>query len=121
MKRIIIAGGRDFIDERLALDELDKITPGLVAEEIQIISGGANGADKIGINIAQNHNTNLAIFPAQWATHGKSAGYKRNYLMAQNADVLLAFWDGESKGTGHMIDIARTANLEVHVVIYAAR
>ena len=37
--------------------------------------------------------------------HGKKAGYLRNVDMAEYADALVAFWDGKSKGTGHMIDI----------------
>lgn len=122
MKRIIIAGGRDFSDTTKVMQALDQITPGLLAEEIQIISGGARGADTIGKDIAHKFNTNLAIFPAQWkrpdGSTDKSAGYRRNCLMAENADVLLAFWNGESKGTKHMIDIAKTKKLETFIIGY---
>lgn len=118
MKRIIIAGGRDFHNQPLILQELDKITIGLHADDIQIISGKAKGADTVGIDIANRFNTNLALFPAQWDRYGKTAGYKRNYLMAQNADVLLAFWDGKSSETNHMINIAKEAGLEVIVINY---
>jgi len=57
-------------------------------------------------------------FPADWNKYGKSAGYKRNEEMAKYADALIAFWDGKSKGTKHMIDLAKRYGLKVKVVIY---
>lgn len=119
MYKIIIAGGRDFNDISLVNNTLGAILPnGTRAEDVQIISGGARGADKLGEQVARDNNTNLAIFPAQWDLHGKSAGYKRNELMAANADILVAFWDGKSRGTNHMINIATDRGLQVHVVKY---
>ena len=55
-------------------------------------------------------------YPADWDTYGKSAGYRRNQLMADNADALVAFWDGQSRGTGHMINLAKERNLKVRIV-----
>ncbi len=118
MKRIIIAGGRDFHNYSLADNALAEITKGIHPGDVQLISGGAKGADTIGEALAQQYKTNTAIFPAQWDKHGKSAGYIRNSLMADNADILLAFWDGKSKGTGHMIDLAKLKGLEVHIINY---
>jgi hypothetical protein len=57
------------------------------------------------------------MHPAQWDTYGRSAGYRRNEAMADAADSLIAFWDGRSKGTKHMIELARHLNLEVTVVM----
>ena len=119
MKRIIIAGGRDFDDVHLVALTLSNLLPDdTTPDSIQIVSGGAKGADAMGELVARDNNINLAIFPAQWDTHGKRAGYVRNQLMADNADVLLAFWNETSKGTKHMIDIAKRKNLEVHIIIY---
>lgn len=118
MLRIIIAGGRDFHDVLLMEKELNKITVGMHGGDVQIISGEARGADTLGIKLARSYNANIAIFPAQWSVYGKSAGYKRNTLMADNADVLLAFWDGTSKGTGHMIQLAHDKGLTVYEVGY---
>jgi len=118
MKRIIIAGGRTFNNPDLAEVELLKLTNGLGPEEVMIISGGAKGADTIGEYIARTYGTNLAIYPAQWNRHGKSVGYKRNTLMAENTDALLAFWDGKSKGTKHMIDIATNKALSITIIKY---
>lgn len=116
--RIIIAGGRDFNDYPLAEGVLLDNTVSYTNDQITIVSGGARGADKIGEALAKNYTTNLCIYPAQWDMYGKSAGYKRNALMAANADMLLAFWDGKSKGTKHMIDLATKAGLEVIVTNY---
>ena len=122
MLRIIIAGGRKFIDsENLIEIEMTQLCMEHDLDDIQIISGGAKGADNEGEKFARKHNTNLAIFPAQWDMYGKSAGYKRNKMMAEHADVLLAFWDGKSKGTEHMINIARDKGLKVVVVNYEPR
>ena len=61
-------------------------------------------------------------FVPDWNTYGKSAGYRRNAEMAKYASeaygVLFAFWDGQSRGTKHMIDLANKYGLEVHVVNY---
>ena len=74
------------------------------------------GVDKIGETYANNHNIKCNIYHADWTSHGKSAGYKRNITMANNANALLAFWNGQSKGTKHMIDIANECNLKVRIV-----
>jgi len=60
----------------------------------------------------------VAKFPADWNKFKKSAGYKRNVEMAENADALIAFYDGKSKGTGHMIDIAKEKNLLIRIILY---
>ena len=57
-------------------------------------------------------------FPAQWNEFGKRAGYIRNEEMAKYADACVAFWDGESKGTKHMIDLANKHKIEVRVIKY---
>lgn len=63
-------------------------------------------------------------FQADWDRYGKSAGYRRNAEMAKfaseegNKGVLIAFWDGESRGTKNMIDLAKRYGLKVHVVNY---
>ena len=56
-------------------------------------------------------------YPADWEQYGPRAGYIRNSEMAKVATHLIAFWDGRSKGTKHMIDIARKAGLYVLAVL----
>lgn len=118
--RVIIAGGREFNDYEILKDAM--VSTGLWARRkdtpLEIVSGKARGADTLGEIFAKKNHIPVAEFPANWDKHGKSAGYKRNTQMAQNADVLLAFWDGESVGTKHMIDIAKAKCLEVFVIRY---
>lgn len=112
--RIIIAGGRDFYDY-----DLVKMTMARIGyKPTVIVSGCARGADTLGINWAIDNFTPVDKYPADWDRYGKSAGYKRNVQMAENADMLIAFWDGKSKGTKHMIDIALSYKLIVLVVPY---
>lgn len=81
----------------------------------EVVSGTADGVDRIGELWAKIHEIPVRRFPAQWNTWGKSAGYLRNCEMADNADALIAIWDGKSRGTQNMIDIARRKGLRVHV------
>lgn len=87
-------------------------------EGIQIVSGGARGADKLGELYAHTNLHSLKVFPADWEKFGKSAGYIRNEEMAKYADCLVAFWDGKSRGTKHMIDLAHKHGLQVRVVSF---
>ena len=80
-----------------------------------VVSGCARGVDALGEKFASNSSLPLEKYPADWETHGKRAGYIRNAEMADNAEALLAIWDGKSRGTKHMIDIAREKGLEVYV------
>jgi len=114
--KIIIAGARLFTDYSLLKINCDKILS--LQNEIEIVSGTANGADKLGEKYAKEKGYLLKKFPANWDAYGKSAGYKRNEEMALYSDALIAFWDGNSKGTKHMIDLAKKHGLKVRVVIF---
>lgn len=80
-----------------------------------VVSGTARGIDQAGETYANHYKIPLIRFPAEWDIHGKSAGYKRNVMMAENADALIAIWDGQSRGTKHMIDIAKSKGLKVFI------
>ena len=114
--KVIIAGGRGFNDYDLLCRKADKILSR--QSEIEIVSGAARGADKLGERYADERGYTIKRFPADWGTFGKKAGYMRNEDMAEYADALIAFWDGTSKGTKHMIDIARNNDLKVRVITY---
>ncbi len=109
--RTIIAGSRTSItreDLLTALETCDwKVTT--------IISGGAKGADAIGELYAKSNDIPLEVFKADWDKLGRGAGAIRNTEMANNANALIALWDGKSRGTGHMIYIANKLGLKVHV------
>lgn len=87
----------------------------LPIENITIVSGHARGVDKIGEELADFLKLDCKIFPADWVHGGKKAGYERNLIMANYADALIAIWDGKSKGTKHMIDIAKRKGLKVYI------
>jgi len=119
MKKIIVAGGRDFYNYELVKESLKAwVTNNAAQHTIIIISGAARGADRLGEQAGKELGYFIKQFPAQWEKYGRSAGYKRNDEMAKHADVLLAFWDGESRGTKHMIDTANRKGLEVNIVNY---
>jgi len=98
--KVIIAGSRDITDMNLLLCALD-IYPIDITE---VVSGGANGVDRLGEEWAKEHNVPLTIFPAEWDKYGKIAGPIRNGNMAFYADALVAIWDGKSRGTKNMVD-----------------
>ena len=114
MKKVIIAGSRDFSDFQLLYSKCEEILESQT--DIEIVSGTARGADKLGEHYASLKGHSVAKFPADWDKHGKAAGYVRNKEMAEYADMLIAFWDGESRGTGHMINLATEKGLDVHVI-----
>lgn len=120
MFRVIIAGSRGFDDYELLKEKMDyylydKVMSG---EQVSIVSGHARGADELGEQYAEDCQLFLTVYPADWAHLGKKAGYIRNGVMAKNADALVAFWDGESRGTLHMIKTAKRKGLPVRVVLY---
>ena len=122
MLKVIVAGGRDFNDQELMRESMDYFITGLCGwdgkDNIEIVSGNARGADRHGEVYAYHNQMPVVQFPADWSAYGKSAGPRRNRQMADYADVLVAFWDGKSRGTKHMIDTAHEAGLQVHVVQY---
>lgn len=115
--KCIIAGGRDFNNYDWLKEVCDKILAN--KENVEIVSGAAYGADLLGEKYAKERGYKLKRFPAQWEEHGKSAGYIRNTEMAEYADALIAFWDGQSKGTMHMINIAEEKGLLARVKKYS--
>lgn len=125
--RAIIAGSRDFDDfpklMNSCIDILFKITEqNDDLDKIRIVSGAARGADRLGEQYAKVAGYEVSKFPADWDRLGKRAGYVRNAEMAKfaaadkNYGVLVAFWDGKSRGTKHMIDLAEKYGLEIHIV-----
>ena len=117
MFKVIIAGGRDFKDYDLLKTKLNKILSN-INTQIVIVSGKARGADSLGERYANEMGYEVAEFPANWDKYGKRAGYIRNEEMAKYADACVCFWDGKSKGTKHMIDLANKHNLKLRVISY---
>jgi len=101
--KTIIAGSRTITDMAHISEAVDESG----FEITEVVSGCADGVDKLGEEWADWMGLPVKRFPADWKQYGKSAGYQRNEEMARYADALIAIWDGSSKGTAHMIDIAK--------------
>lgn len=124
MLKMIVNGSRGFSNYvylRDALKELFMIK-GYNPTQVEIISGGARGADQYAIRFATEYNLKLTIMNADWGVHGKRAGIIRNQEMLDYATsdpndraMLISFWDGKSKGTKHMIDIAQKSGIDIRL------
>jgi hypothetical protein len=110
--KLIIAGSRSFRDYQLLCQTLaperHRIT--------EVLHGGARGADQLGFRWAVRHHVRSRCFAADWERFGKTAGVRRNHQMAQAGDMLLAFWDGRSAGTRHMISCMQQLGKPVVVI-----
>jgi len=116
MIKVIIAGGRDFLDLELVKATCEHMLQN--HKDIEIVSGTCRGADLTGEDYANLKGYPIAKFPADWEKHNKAAGHIRNEQMANYADALIAFWDGKSRGTNNMIEQAKKKGLKVKIVKY---
>lgn len=114
--KLIIAGGRDFNLPTLMKEELNKLVDG--AEDLEIVSGMARGADKLGYKLAKANNVPVKTFIPDWDGLGKRAGFVRNAEMGDYATHLIAFHDSHSKGTLHMIQYMLDLGKHVTVISY---
>lgn len=104
---IVIFGSRDFNNYRLmqhiCRERIATLRTTTRNPALNIISGMARGADKLAVTFAKHEGYAVIEMPADWEYYGKQAGYIRNTAMATEADHAIGFWDGESRGTAHMI------------------
>lgn len=111
--RIIIAGSRT-VTENDVRNALARCSwAGFISI---VVSGTAKGADKFGEMWAEENHIKVHHFPAEWDKHGRRAGPLRNKVMAENAEGLIAVWDGQSRGTLSMIDLALKYGLRIAVL-----
>ena len=130
---IAIVGGRDFNDYKLMKKSVmdlcltkrynpSKVKAGQINERadlsVTIVSGGAVGADTLAEQFAKEFGFKTLIFKPDWEKNGKSAGFKRNKDIVNNADIIFAFWDENSKGTADTIKFATEQKKELHIIKY---
>ena len=113
--KTIIAGSRSIFDYNLVCDIINKCP--FKHQISEVVSGVCAGVDSLGERWAKENSLPIKQFPANWSL-GKKAGPLRNKDMANYADALVLIWDGKSKGTKHMIDIAEKNGLAVRIVNY---
>lgn len=85
-------------------------------EPVEVISGCAKGADKLGEKFAKRFDLSLIRMPADWKRYGKAAGMIRNKAMAEDATHVILFWDGISSGTRNMAELAKKMNLVTEII-----
>lgn len=113
--KLAIVGGRDFNDYDLLLEYMGLF---LLEDVEEIVSGGANGADTLGERYANYYNIPIKRFLSEWQKYGKAAGFLRNQTIIDNCDMVLAFWDGQSRGTADTIAKAKKAKKPTFIVYY---
>jgi hypothetical protein len=117
--KVVVAGGRDFTNYNLMKEKVDNIlSQKKLTHKILILSGKSIGADSLGEIYALENNLEILSYPADWGKFGKKAGVKRNAEMINDADALIAFWNGNSQGTKYMIDIATKKGKMIRVINY---
>lgn len=112
--RVAVVGSRNFPRPDLVREFIQK----LAARDPQVIivSGGAKGVDSWAAVAAQEAGLGVVVYPADWATHGKTAGFLRNTTIVENSDRCVAFWDGRSHGTQDTVSKFKKAGKPVQVV-----
>lgn len=109
--KTIIAGSRSITDYKLVSRAINMFLDDLGVTEV--VSGCANGVDTLGERWAKENSVPVARFPAEWNKYGRGAGPIRNKEMAEYADALILIWDGQSKGSKNMLDVANKNGLRV--------
>lgn len=92
------------------------LTPFIPKSTTEIVSGGAKGVDTIARRFAEERGIKLTEFLPEYSKYGKSAPIIRNKMIVNNADAILAIWDGSSKGTAFTIDFAKKQGKQVIIV-----
>lgn len=112
--KLAVVGSRDFDNYELLKKKLDKINK--KSPITLFISGGAHGADHLGEMWAEENDIPKKIFKPDWDKFGRAAGIIRNKDIVTSAEIVVAFWDGESRGTKNSIDLAKTHSKILKIV-----
>lgn len=110
--KVAVIGSRE-----LQINHLEDYLPDHVTE---IVSGGARGIDTCAKSYALRHGLKLTEFLPEYAKYGRGAPLRRNITIIEHADLVLAFWDGKSRGTKFVIDNCKKRNIPVAVYQPAA-
>ncbi len=119
--RLLVCGSRTWTDRVQLGWEIEGIVAQHQGEPLVLIHGDARGADRLADELARARGWRLEVYPAHWRTEGRAAGPRRNLRMLRNGlpDLVLAFVDKplpQSRGTAHMVALARAAGLPVRVI-----
>ena len=106
--KIAVIGSR-----KLIVNNLEDYIP---AECDEIVSGGAIGIDRCAAAYARQNGIKLTEFMPEYELYGRFAPIKRNYTIVDYADRVIAFWDGESRGTLSVINYCKKTDKECRIV-----
>lgn len=113
---VVVCGSRDFANPFVMALAIDARIAALPAGTT-VIHGDARGADRIAAEAAARHGHTVRAMLADWDRHGRRAGIVRNLAMLDlRPDLVVAFWDGSSRGTAHTISVARQRGLPLEVI-----
>lgn len=110
--RVAVIGSRGLNETAL----MPKILKELPAETTEIVSGGAEGADKAAEAVAMAVGIPVRVFRPDYDTFGKQAPLIRNRQIVDYAELVLAFWDGASRGTAAAIGICIENEKPIRVI-----
>ena len=114
---IAIVGGRDFNDYSLLKESILAYID-THEKPKNIVSGGAKGADTLAVQFAAEMGIPLLVFKPDYQKYGRGATLVRNTQIIENAEVVFAFWDGQSKGTKDSIKKAEKLEKELYIITY---
>lgn len=110
---LAIIGSRQFEDYEFLKHSI--CTLGEFKEIDTIVSGGAKGADLLAEVFAKEYGLILTVFKPDYQRYQRKATFIRNRQIVDNADVVVAFWDNQSKGTKYTLDYAKKQGKLVYV------
>lgn len=105
--KVAIIGSRG-----LKVDNLEKYLP---KDTTEIVSGGAKGVDNSAKQYALSHGIKFTEFLPEYDKYGRAAPLKRNIAIIEYSDIVIAFWDGKSRGTSHIIGNCKKRNIPVTI------
>lgn len=110
--RVLVCGSRDWTNQARMYARLARLPDGST-----ILHGTARGADRMAATFAEGWGFNVEHWPADWKKYGRRAGIERNVdMLDTEPDLVLAFWDGQSRGTKHTITEAKRRGIPVEIV-----
>ena len=111
--KVIVAGSRSVRD----LAPVEEAIQQSGFQITELVSGGARGVDRLAEQWARGRGIPVRTFRPDWVRAGRGAGFASNREMADYADALVAVWDGQSRGTAHMVEAMRKRGKPVHACL----
>lgn len=113
MTAIAIVGSRDFPNLEMVQKFVESLDDGTI-----IVTGGARGVDQAAEDAALPLGLFVQVIKPDWNRYGRGAGMIRNTQIVKASDKVVAFWDGESRGT--MDTVKKARKVRKPVAIYGA-